>query len=158
MICFMRPWSATVILLLGCAGAGSLSSRAPETSQASPLRRATKSDTPSWSTTGGSSDGTTCEQAREQYVEEVDLQAGSERDLTASDFGSVLDSGTYLLPCEVPETSKVQICAAVQSGVAVGVTVALEPSAPDVEVCVARQVRALVFPSHPKMDVAVVRF
>jgi eukaryotic-like serine/threonine-protein kinase len=106
----------------------------------------------------GSSDGTTCAEARAQYVEEIDMQGGGGPDLTASDLGSVLNNGAYMLPCEVPETSQVQICAAVKSGIAIGVTVALTPSNPELERCVAQQVRGLAFPAHPKMDVAMVRF
>jgi len=46
----------------------------------------------------------------------------------------------------------------VQNGQAVGVTVAAEPSAPDVEICVAKEVRKLPFPTHVKMDVVNVQF
>ncbi len=106
----------------------------------------------------GSSDGVTCEQAREQYVEEVDLQGGGAADLRADDFGRVLNHGAYLEPCDVPQSSHLRICAAVREGAAVGVTVALEPPAPETEVCVAKQVRGLTFPSHPKMDFVTVRF
>jgi eukaryotic-like serine/threonine-protein kinase len=106
----------------------------------------------------GTSDGTSCAEAREQYVEEIDMQGGGSPDLTASDLGSVLNNGAYMLPCDVPETSQVQICAAVKGGMAVGVTVALAPSNPEVERCVAKQVRGLSFPSHSRMDIAVVRF
>jgi hypothetical protein len=46
----------------------------------------------------------------------------------------------------------------VQNGQAIGVTVATEPSAADVEVCVAKEVRKLAFPAHVKMDVVNVQF
>jgi hypothetical protein len=106
----------------------------------------------------GTSDGTTCEEARDRYVEEMDMRSGAAPDLTAGDLGDVLNNGGYLAPCAVPTTSHVQICVAVQQGAAVGVTVALDPSDPDAELCVAQAVRALSFPSNPKMDVATVRF
>ena len=100
----------------------------------------------------------TCEQAKEQYVEEIDMHANGPADLTAADYAGVLNQGTYLASCDVPESSHAQICVAVQNGVAVGVTVSVDPSDPNVELCIARQVRALAFPSHPKMDVARVQF
>jgi hypothetical protein len=106
----------------------------------------------------GSSDGLTCEQAREQYVEEIGIGKDQPADLTASDYAGVLNQGTYLAPCEVPESSHAQVCVAVQNGSAVGVTVSLEPPDANMEVCVARQVRGLSFPSHPKMDIARVHF
>jgi len=109
--------------------------------------------------TGGSSDGTTCEQARDQYTEEINVGAGaSAADLTADDFAAVLNNGTYLNPCDVPTASKVRICAAVQNGRAVGVTVLLDPSSADLEICVAGQVRQLAFPNHAKMDFVNVNF
>jgi hypothetical protein len=107
----------------------------------------------------GSSDGTTCEQARESYVEEVNIKGpAGQADLSADDFAAVLNKGTYLDPCAVPSSSKLRICAAVQNGQAVGVTVAAEPSASDVEICVAKEVRKLAFPTHSKMDVVNVQF
>jgi eukaryotic-like serine/threonine-protein kinase len=106
----------------------------------------------------GSSDGTTCEQARESYVEEVNVGARGPSDLSAGDFAAILNKGTYLEPCALPSSSKLRICAAVQNGQAIGVTVAAEPSAPDVEICVAKEVRKLAFPAHAKLDVVNVQF
>jgi eukaryotic-like serine/threonine-protein kinase len=107
---------------------------------------------------GGSSDGQTCEQARAGYVEEMTVGAASQQDLSADDFAAVLNQGAYLDPCTVPAASKLRICAAVQNGRAVGVTVATTPANADVEICVAKQVRNLSFPTHVKMDVVTVRF
>jgi eukaryotic-like serine/threonine-protein kinase len=106
----------------------------------------------------GSSDGTTCEQARESYTEEMTMGARGQTDLRADDFAAVLNRGTYLEPCALPSSSKLRICAAVQNGQAVGVTVAAEPSAPEVEICIAKEVRKLGFPAHGKMDVVNVQF
>lgn len=106
----------------------------------------------------GSSDGKTCEQARDQYVEEIDAQGGGPADLKVDDFAVVLNSGGYLTPCGVPTTSKVRVCAAVQNGRAVGVTVALDPPSPEVEICIASQVRQLSFPANAKMDFVSVTF
>jgi hypothetical protein len=91
-------------------------------------------------------------------VEEVTMGARGQSDLSAADFAAVLNRGTYLEPCDVPSSSRLRICAAVQNGQAVGVTVATEPSAADVEVCVAKEVRKLAFPAHVKMDVVNVQF
>ena len=52
----------------------------------------------------------------------------------------------------------VTICAAVQKGEAVGVTVLLDPPSPELEVCVAGQVRKLAFPANAKMDIVNVNF
>jgi eukaryotic-like serine/threonine-protein kinase len=122
-------------------------------------RRAAVDGTAQAPLAGGSSDGTTCEQARDQYVEEINVGgAAAAADLRAEDFAAVLNNGSYLNPCEVPTTSKVVICAAVQNGHAVGVTVLLDPPSPPVEICVAGQVRQLTFPTHAKMDIVNVNF
>jgi hypothetical protein len=106
----------------------------------------------------GSSDGMTCEQAQAEYVEEIGMERRGPADLTAADLGAVLNAGTYLDPCDVAPATQVQICVAVRNGGAIGVTVTLDPPDAALEVCVARQVRELSFPVHPKMDIARVRF
>lgn len=146
--------------LLG-PGCGSASSTAPASTEPTSHVVARHPDTetaPTAAPKGGSSDGITCEDAQAQNVEEIDMRGGGQADLTVKDFAAVLNHGAYLAPCEVPESSKIQICAAIRSGAAAGVTVALDPSNPELEVCVARQVRALAFATHPKMDIVRVRF
>jgi hypothetical protein len=153
----MRFHLALFVLLIGCAGSQSARPKGPETG--SRRERAGVADnSPSSSPVGGTSDGVSCEEARDRSVQEIDIGGTSSPDLTAGDLGAVLNNGTYMTPCDVPSASRVQICVAVKAGQAVGVTVALAPSNPDVELCVARQVRSLSFPPNPKMDIAVVRF
>jgi hypothetical protein len=53
---------------------------------------------------------------------------------------------------------RIQICAAVQNGVAIGVTVTTTPGNASVASCVATAVRGLSFPSHPRMDVTHTTF
>jgi hypothetical protein len=154
----MRPWSIFVVLVLGCAGSGPASPKVPQTGTESRARLGFAGESSASTAIAGTSDGTSCEEAREHYVEEIDMQHGGGPDLTANDLGSVLNAGAYLSPCDVPATSQVRICAAVKDGVAVGVTVGLTPSNPEIELCVAKQVRGLSFPSNPKMDFVQVRF
>ena len=153
----LRPFALPFLLVLGCGGSsgGRAPSRAPEPTSPTETGRA---PVPATASGKGSSDGTTCEQAREAYVEEVNIGARGQSDLSADDFAAVLNKGTYLEPCALPSSSKLRICAAVQSGQAVGVTVAAEPSAPAVEICIAKEVRKLAFPSHVKMDFVNVQF
>jgi|SRR5882672_2691399 len=151
--------TCVALSLLGCGGASSTAPASAEPISHTGARHPVADGTPAPSPkSGGSSDGITCEDAQAQNVEEVDLHGGGQVDLTAKDFAAVLNNGTYLAPCEVPEASKIQICVAVRGGGAVGVTVTLDPSNPDLEVCVAKQVRTLAFASHPKMDIVRVHF
>ena len=100
--------------------------------------------------------GMSCEGARARYVEDFDKAAPP--DLSANAFGSVLNKGTYLNSCGVPSSMSVTICAAVQNGRAVGVTVSTNPKDPKLSSCVAGQIRGLSFPSHPRLDVTTTSF
>jgi hypothetical protein len=103
--------------------------------------------------TGGSSDGLTCEEVRDKNVEEVAIGAATGPDLSEKELGAVLNDGKFLAACQVPNDTKVNVCAAVKNGEVLGVTIATLPSDPDLEQCIAKQVRALSFPSNPKLDV-----
>lgn len=100
--------------------------------------------------------GTSCEGARARYVEDYDKAAPP--DLSANAFGNVLNKGTYLNSCGVPSSMSVTICAAVQNGRAVGVTVSTNPKDAKLNSCIAGQIRALSFPSHPRLDVTTTSF
>jgi hypothetical protein len=103
------------------------------------------------------SGGGSCEAAINAYTEDYTAR-GVPPDLGASDFGGVLNRGTYLNACGVPSNMEVSICAAVQGGRAVGVTVVTKPSNPGISSCISGAVRGLGFPSHPRMDVARTHF
>ena len=100
--------------------------------------------------------GTSCEGARAKYVEDYDKAAPP--DLSANAFGSVLNNGKYLIGCGVPASMSVTICAAVQNGHAVGVTVRTDPKDGKFSSCIANQIRGLSFPSHPRLDVTTTTF
>jgi eukaryotic-like serine/threonine-protein kinase len=105
------------------------------------------------------SGGGSCEAAVARYSEEYKIGGGTGApDLTAGAYGNVLNRGSYLNACGVPGNMSVNICAAVQNGRAVGVSVSTTPHNPGIAGCVAQQVRGLPFPSHPRLDVARTTF
>ena len=106
------------------------------------------------------SGGMSCEGAQAKYVEEYNIGGGAKvaPDLTAGAYGNVLNRGTYFGHCGVPDNTSVSICAAVQNGHAVGVSVSTSPSNPGISSCVSRAVRGLSFPSHPRLDVTRTTF
>lgn len=105
------------------------------------------------------SGGGSCEAAIARYNEEYTMGGGTGKpDLTAGAYGAVLNRGSYLNACGVPSNMSVNICAAVQNGRAVGVSVSTNPSNPGIASCIASQVRGLGFPAHPRMDVARTTF
>ena len=99
-----------------------------------------------------------CESAQARYVEEYKMGNNGPPDLTAGAYGNVLNRGTYLNACGVPPNMEVNVCAAVQNGRAVGVTVSTRPSNPGIASCISGAVRSLPFPSHPRLDVARTTF
>ena len=91
--------------------------------------------------------GTSCEAALAAYNEEISI--GGKKgpaDITAGQYGSVLNRGSYFSHCGVPNSMSVSICAAVQNGHAVGVSVYTKPRDRRVAGCVASSVRGLTFP------------
>lgn len=102
--------------------------------------------------------GMSCEGAQAKYVEEMKMGERGQADLTQGQFAAVLNNGSYLNSCGVPASTEVHICAAVQNGRAVGVTVTMTPSNPGAASCVAGRVRGLSFPSNPKLDIARTSF
>jgi eukaryotic-like serine/threonine-protein kinase len=96
--------------------------------------------------------GMSCEQAMDTYVTELKM-SGNKPDLTAGSFGSILNNGGYVIGCGAPMSMTVNICAAIQNGRAVGVSVSTDPPNPGIASCVAGRVRGMGFPSHPALDV-----
>jgi hypothetical protein len=100
-----------------------------------------------------------CEGAADAANQTIDLGASrGAPDLTRDAFAAVLENGTYLGPCAVPARMALEVCAAVQDGKVVGVTVATEPRDVAISACVRRAVAALRFPRNPGLDVTRTRF
>lgn len=102
--------------------------------------------------------GQSCEAAQGAYVEEMKIGQRGQADITAGQYGAILNSGSYFAGCGVPDSMAISICAAVQNGRAVGVTVTTTPNSPRVASCINASVRRLNFPSHPKLDVTRTTF
>lgn len=103
--------------------------------------------------------GMSCEAAQAAYVEEMSVGGPrGQADLTAGQYGSILNRGSYFSHCGLPSATQLNVCAAVQNGRAVGVSITTRPRDRRVESCVAAAVRGLSFPSHPKLDVTRTQF
>ncbi|MEO8900595.1 MAG: hypothetical protein ABI488_03080 [Polyangiaceae bacterium] len=103
--------------------------------------------------------GQSCEAAQASYVEEMNVGGPrGQADITGGQYASILNRGSYFAHCGAPESSSISICAAVQNGRAVGVTVILKPRNRGAEGCIAASVRGLGFPNNPKLDVTHTNF
>jgi hypothetical protein len=78
--------------------------------------------------------------------------------VTAGRHQAALDNGSYLAACSVAEDMAVSVCAAIQWGRAVGVTVHTTPTRPRVQQCIADAVREIEFTSEPQLDVTKSHF
>ena len=101
--------------------------------------------------------GGSCESARASYVEDY-TKRDVPPDLSAGAFGAVLNRGSYLNSCGVPPDMSVSVCAAVQNGRAVGVTVRTKPANGGIASCISGQIRSMGFPSHPRLDITTTVF
>jgi hypothetical protein len=99
-----------------------------------------------------------CEAAQSAYVQEMKMGEKQKADLTVGQLGAVLNTGSYLNACGVPSSMSVSVCAAIQNGRAVGVTVTTTPRSGGIAGCVSRQIRGLRFPSNPKLDITRTTF
>jgi hypothetical protein len=100
-----------------------------------------------------------CEAAIARNREEVTI--GGPRgpaDVTRDSYASILENGRYLSACSIPERTVFEVCAAVQNGRAVGITVASNPPSAAVNSCVRRAVSGLKFPANARLDVTRTRF
>jgi hypothetical protein len=105
------------------------------------------------------SSGASCESAIAAYREEIDVRNRHRTpDLPRSAFASILEDGRYMAPCQVPAEMAVEICAAVQHGRAVGVSIVTHPANQRVRACIANAVRRLSFPNSERLDVTHTRF
>jgi hypothetical protein len=103
--------------------------------------------------------GQSCEAAQAAAVQHVEIGGpAGPPDLSVGAYASVLNRASYFQHCGAPAGMRIRICAAVQLGRAVGVTVRTEPADRSVGRCIARAVRGLAFPSHPRLDVATTSF
>lgn len=103
--------------------------------------------------------GQSCESAQASYNEEMSVGGPKgQADNTVGQYSAVLNRGSYFAHCGVPDSAKINICAAVQNGRAVGVTVVVTPTNRGAASCIAAGVRGLSFPSNPKLDVTRTSF
>jgi hypothetical protein len=100
-----------------------------------------------------------CESVLAAASDEMDLTAArGAPDLSRDAYAPILEKGTYLSACSIPDGTGLEICAAVREGHAIGVTVVTRPSDARVSACVRRVVGSLTFPASRRLDVTRTRF
>ncbi len=106
------------------------------------------------------STGKSCERARDENVETIDMRKGpsGKADLTADQLGAPMRSSGFFASCGLPDSANADICVAVKRGRAVGVSVAVSPINNRVAACIDRSARRLAFPVSDNLDVVHQKF
>lgn len=106
------------------------------------------------------STGKSCERARDENVETIDMRKGAsaKADLTADQLGAPMRSSGFFASCGLPDSANADICVAVKRGRAVGVSVAVSPANNRVAACIDRSARRLAFPVSDNLDVVHQKF
>jgi hypothetical protein len=100
-----------------------------------------------------------CESVLAQATDEIDMTRGrGAPDVSRDAYAAILERGSYLSACSVPGGTVVEVCAAVQQGRAVGITVVSRPFDARVNGCVRGAVASLAFPANARLDVTRTRF
>jgi len=100
-----------------------------------------------------------CEAAIARNNEEIAIGGPSAPpDVSRESYASILQNGSYLAACRIPDRTVFEICAAVKDGRAVGITVVSNPADAGVNACVRSAVARLKFPNSPRLDVTHTRF
>jgi hypothetical protein len=106
------------------------------------------------------STGKSCERARDENVETLDMRKGlsAKADLSADQLGAPMRSSSFFASCGLPDSANADICVAVKKGKAVGVSVAVNPGNNRVAACIDRSARRLTFPVSDNLDVVHQKF
>ena len=105
----------------------------------------------------GSGDGPSCRDVineERRRAERGEIGGEEPPPENSDEIKELLNSGKFIGACNVPETARVEICAAIIDGAAKGVTVKIDPGSQDQASCVADAIRRIAFPSHPLVEVA----
>jgi hypothetical protein len=108
------------------------------------------------------STGKSCEKARDENNETVDLGAKGgapqQRDFTEAELGAPMKTDAFFRQCGLDAKSSADICVAVKQGKPFGVSVSVSPVNNKVAACIDRAARKLRFPSGPRLDIVKQHF
>lgn len=94
-----------------------------------------------------------CEQAHAAYQETLDMAAApAAPDVSREAFATRLENFDAYSRCDLNQPRDISICAAIQGGVAKGITVKTSPRDARLAACIVDAVGRMRFPSSPRMD------
>jgi len=100
-----------------------------------------------------------CESAIASASQDMDFSGGNRAaDLPTQAIAAVLENGSWLSSCNVPEHTALDVCVAIKGGHVVGASVTSRPADAALNQCLKRRAASLQFPYSPHLDVARTRF
>lgn len=100
-----------------------------------------------------------CEAAQARANQEVKIGEGNGApDLSREVIARVLDNGVWIARCDIPMTTSVDLCVAIQGGKVIGASVSSRPSSAAINACVKRRAASLTFPFSARVDLARTHF
>jgi hypothetical protein len=100
-----------------------------------------------------------CEAAIANASQDMDFgHVDRTADLPSSALAAVLENGVWFEGCNVPESTKLEVCVAIRAGRVIGASVATRPVNPALATCVRNRAAGLHFPFSSRLDVARTRF
>ena len=79
-------------------------------------------------------------------------------DLSREVIAHVLDNGVWIARCDIPMTTSVELCVAIQGGKVIGASVSSHPASTAINACVKRRAASLSFPYSARIDLARTHF
>jgi hypothetical protein len=105
------------------------------------------------------STGKSCEKARDENPDTIDMGAkGGGAELTQAQLGAPINGGQFMAGCGLPQSAGADICVTIKKGVALGVSVKVNPKNNRVAACIDRAARRIHFPVGNKIDVIKTHF
>ncbi len=100
-----------------------------------------------------------CEAAQARANQDVTIGADNGApDLSREVIAHVLDNGVWIARCDIPMTTSVDLCVAIQGGKVIGASVSSRPASAAINACVKRRAASLSFPYSARVDLARTHF
>jgi hypothetical protein len=100
-----------------------------------------------------------CEAAAASENHAIDLaHPDHSPDLSREAIAAVLDNGVWIARCDIPMSTSIELCVAIQGGVVIGASVSSHPANAVINACLKRRAAGLHFPYSSRVDVAKTRF
>jgi hypothetical protein len=100
-----------------------------------------------------------CEAAAAAAKQDIDFaHRDTTPDLSRDAIAQVLDNGVWIARCDIPMSTAIDLCVAIQNGKVIGVSVSSRPASAAINRCVKRRAMGLHFPYSSRVDVAKTHF